>query len=90
MTTTIKWDPKAREFLRKLPKDISKRIIKKVDKDVKANVQRYLDTLAGKDYFKIRIGDYRLFADYYQKEDLLIIRTGRHRKEAYKKHIFSD
>jgi len=88
--TIIKWDPKAREFLRKLPKDISKRIFNKVDKDVRANVKRYLETLVGKDYFKIRIGDYRLFVDYYQKEDALVIRTGRHRKDAYKKHRSID
>jgi len=30
--TFIEWDPKAREFLRKLPKDIARRIYKKVGK----------------------------------------------------------
>ena len=28
---SIIWDPKAREFLRKLPKEISKRIFRKAD-----------------------------------------------------------
>ena len=88
--TTIKWDPKSRDFLRKLPKNISQRIFNKVDKDVKDNVKRFLETLIGRDYYKIRIGDYRLFADYSANEDLLVIRVIRRRKDAYKKHNSFD
>ncbi len=33
--TSIIWDSKAREFLRKLPKDISKRIFNKIDTEKK-------------------------------------------------------
>ncbi|MBU0907435.1 MAG: type II toxin-antitoxin system RelE/ParE family toxin, partial [Nanoarchaeota archaeon] len=80
--TTIEWNQKARDFLRKLPDNISKRIFGKVDKDVRSNVKRFLETLVGKDYYKIRIGDYRLFVDYYEDKDLLVIRAIRHRKDA--------
>ncbi len=83
--TDIIWDEKARDFLRKIPKDISRRIFNKIDNEVKNNVLHYLETLANKDFYKIRVGDYRLFADYYRDKDLLIIRTIRHRKDAYKK-----
>jgi len=83
--TEIIWDSKARDFLRKLPREISKRIFKKVDVEVRNNVKHYLETLVDEDFYKIRIGDYRLFVDYYADKDVLIIRTIRHRKDAYKR-----
>lgn len=82
--TKIDWDPKAREFLRKLSKDVAKRIFKKVDNEIRNNVKRYLEGLVNINASKIRIGDFRLFVDYYENEDRLVIRTIRHRKNAYK------
>ncbi len=32
--SSVEWDPKAREFLRKLPKQIAKRIYRKVDNEI--------------------------------------------------------
>jgi mRNA-degrading endonuclease RelE of RelBE toxin-antitoxin system len=83
--TKIDWDIKAREFLRKLPKKIASRIFKKVDKEIRNDVERFLERLVDTEGYNIRIGDYRLFVDYYKKEDHLIIRVIRHRKKAYKK-----
>lgn len=83
--TEIIWDPNARKFLRKLPKEVSKRIYNKVDKEIKSNVERYLKTLANINAYKMRIGDYRLFVDYDKNKDILMIRSIRHRKNAYKK-----
>jgi mRNA-degrading endonuclease RelE of RelBE toxin-antitoxin system len=68
--TRVIWDPKAREFLRKLDKHIAKRIYTTVDKKISKNVGRYLESIAGHDFLKLRVGDYRLFVDFYQKEDL--------------------
>ena len=82
--TSIEWDPKARDFIRKLPKSISKRIFKKIDIEVKNNVKRFLETLVNRDGYKIRVGVYRLFVDYYEDKDHLVIRTIRHRRRAYK------
>jgi len=81
----IIWDPKAREFLRKLPKNISQRIFRKVDSEVKENVERFLRSLTNREGYKIRIGDYRLFVDYDKTREQLIISSIRHRKNAYKK-----
>ena len=78
------WDPHARKFLRKLSKETAKRIFDKVDKEIKHNVERYLESLLGREENKIRIGDYRLFVSFYKDKDLLIIHTIRHRKNAYK------
>lgn len=82
--TSIEWDPKAREFLRKLQKDIARRIFKKVDTEIKNNVERFLEPLINQDGYKMRIGEYRLFVDFYKDKGLLVIRTIRHRRNAYK------
>lgn len=84
--SSILWDPNARKFLRKLPKNVANRIFNKVDKEINNNVERYLKVLVNMDGYKIRVGDYRLFVDYYKENDMLIIRAIRHRGEAYKKH----
>ena len=80
----IEWDPQAREFLKKLPKEIAQRIYRKVDTEIKHNVERHLEFLVGMDEYKIRIGDYRLFVNYFNKEGILQIISIRHRKDAYK------
>ncbi len=82
--TEIVWDKNARDFLRKIPKEISRRIFNKVDIEVRLNVRHYFESLANKDFYKIRVGDYRLFADYDARKDILAIRSIRHRKDAYK------
>ena len=85
MALTIEWDPQARDFLRKLPSEISRRIFRKIDTNVRANVEHFLETLVGISGYKIRVGDYRLFVDYDKGKGLLVIRSIRHRKNAYKR-----
>lgn len=50
--TSIDWDPDARKFLHKLPPEIAKRIYRKIDLEIKYNVERYLNTLANIDAYK--------------------------------------
>jgi len=52
--TSVEWDPKARNFLRKLPKNISQRIFNKVDREVCKDVVRFLETLVNFEGYKIR------------------------------------
>ncbi len=80
----VEWDIEARETLRKLPKLISKRIYKKITKEIASHPDRYLETLVNANFFKIRIGDYRLFVNYDEKKDHLIIRSMSHRRNSYK------
>lgn len=82
--SSVEWDPKVRDFLRKLPKDIAQRIFKKVDEEIRFNVKRHIEPLVKIDGGKIRVGDYRLLVDFYQDKDLLVIRSIRHRRDAYK------
>ncbi len=48
-------------------------------------MRRYLEPLKGHDFYKIRVGDYRLFVDYYPEKDRLIVRMIEHRSRAYKR-----
>jgi mRNA interferase RelE/StbE len=84
MSLKIIWDDKVRKDNKKLDYDISERIVKKM-KNIRLNPERYMFTLINKSNLKIRVGDYRLFVDYYEKDNKLIIRSIRHRKNAYKK-----
>lgn len=81
--TKIIWDKNAITFLRKLEKLDKKRILKKIN-IIKQNPLHYLKSLVNIDAYKLRFGDYRIFADYSKKEDELIIRSIKHRKNAYK------
>jgi len=64
MSFEIFWDPKAVSQLRKLPKQISSRIVKKVKLVGETGVG--LEILKEHEYgFKIRIGDYRALCDIY-------------------------
>ncbi len=84
MEIKIHWDCEAIDNLRKLEKDISSRIVKKVDR-IKLNPERYIFSLVNMNISKIRVGDYRLFVNYYQDEEALVIHSIKHRKNAYKK-----
>ncbi len=83
--TEITWDPRARDFLDKLPTKEREQILRKLDKDVRANPLHFIEHLESKDFGKIRIGQYRLFVDYYRDVGQLVIRAIRLRGNAYKK-----
>lgn len=83
MTFDIKWHSNSRKFLRKLPSEIAKRIIKKI-KDAKENPFRYLEHYEGEGY-KFRIGDYRALIDVDFKNKILWVRIIGHRKNIYEK-----
>ncbi len=79
----VEWTQNSLDFLDKLDKKDSERIVKKID-EIKESPIRFIKGLINKDFGKIRIGDYRLFVDFIIKENKLIIRSIKHRKNAYK------
>ena len=83
--TEIIWDPRASDFLDKLPAKDREQVLKKLDKDVRINPLHFIEHLESKDEGKIRIGQYRLFVSYYRNTSQLIIRAMRLRSNAYKK-----
>ena len=79
----VEWAKNSLDFLDKLDKKDSERIVKKIN-EIKGNPLRFIRGLINKDFGKIKIGDYRLFVDFIIKEDRLIIRSIKHRRNAYK------
>ena len=84
MTYSVEWHPKTRKFLRKLPKDVSARIVLKV-KEMKEEPFRYLEHYEGADVHKLRVGDYRLLIDVDLTNKNLKIRVLDHRGRIYKR-----
>lgn len=82
--SVIEWTQNSVNFLNKLDEKEADRIVRKVN-EIKKIPKRFIHGLINKDFGKIRIGDYRLFVDFVSEEDKLIIRTIKHRKNAYKK-----
>lgn len=82
MVFEIFWEPKALETLRKLPKQLSERIVLKVDA-AKENPKRYLERLVGEDVYKLRVGDYRVFIDLLFGRNIIVVRSVKHRSVAY-------
>ena len=79
----VEWSQDSINFLEKLNNEDSERIVRKIDV-IKENPLRFIKGLINKDFGKIRIGDYRIFVDFIIREDRLVIRTIKHRKNAYK------
>ena len=81
---SINWHPNVRRFLRKLPANISKRIINKI-KSIQENPFRYLEHFEGKNYYKLRIGDYRALIDVDVQGKILFIQVLDKRGRIYKR-----
>ncbi len=84
MSFEILWDTKAVSQLRKLPKNISPRIVKKVRLVGETGIG--LEMLKEHEYgFRIRIGDYRALCDVYYNPNRVVIRAVGHRRKIYKR-----
>lgn len=82
MSYFIDWHPNVRKLLRKLPKELSARIVLKA-RDLREEPFRYLEHYEG-DYYKFRVGDYRALVDVDQQNKRVLIRYLDHRKRIYK------
>lgn len=71
--------------IRKLPKNIQKRIIKKLDFFCQKNPLDYADFIVDSRLgeYRFRIGDYRVIFD--REEDNIVILKIGHRKDIYRK-----
>jgi mRNA interferase RelE/StbE len=61
------FDDKAIEFLEKIDKKNRKRIFNKI-MSTKENPFHYFEKLTSKEYYKLRVGDYRVIADIDKNE----------------------
>ena len=84
MPYSINWSKKSEKFLEKLPKDISYRIVHKVN-SIKDDPFHFVEHYEGESYFKLRIGDYRVLLDIDTSLKLIEVRVVGHRGSIYKK-----
>ena len=74
---------KADKFLSKIPEDDRTRIINAMDK-LRIRPEAYVKRLVGNEYYKFRVGNYRLIVDLVkEKLVVLVIKIG-HRRNIYK------
>jgi mRNA interferase RelE/StbE len=82
MIFKIQWKEEAVKDLKKLNRDLGFRIYKKVN-SLKENFNSVdIKKLQGSDFFRLRVGDYRIIFEIY-KETITILKIG-HRKNIYK------
>ena len=82
LTYEVKIKPKALKQLKRLPKDITGRILNKVV-FIKDTTQSFMKKLESKDIWSLRVGDYRVLIDLFEDKKLIeIIKVG-HRREIY-------
>ena len=85
MTYEIKLSSKSKKFLKKLDKNVSLRIIEKLE-EVKENPFRYLEHYEGDTYHKLRVGDYRALIDTDNNRKILFIRIIDKHGRIYKRN----
>lgn len=79
---TLVFDDQAIEFLRKPPKELSRRIYNKI-LSTKENPFHFFERLEGREDYKLRVGDYRVIADINQKAQIIQVTLIGHRKNVY-------
>ena len=82
MNFQVDWHPKASKNLSKLPKDMIKRILGKID-EVKEDPFRFLEHFEGQNFYKLRIGDYRALIDVDFQNKILKIQVFDKRGRVY-------
>ena len=86
ITFAIHWSKQAERFLAKLPREIAQRIVSKVN-STKDNPYHFLKHYEGADFYKLRVGDYRLLVDVDVTENVISIRVLGHRRNIYQRRM---
>ena len=79
----IKFDCEAIDFLNSLSRNIKSRIYYKII-STKDNPHHYFEKLAGRDDYKLRVGNYRVIADIDDQAKFINVTHIGHRKNIYK------
>ncbi len=82
MSYSIKWHPQAYRVLKKLPKHLIKRVLDKLD-FISKDPFRFLEHFEGENYYKLRIGNYRVLIEIELKELILLVKVFDHRSKIY-------
>ncbi len=79
----INYSNSAIRFLKKLSKDKQKHILSVLER-ARIRPEKHFERLVGEKTYKIRAGKYRIIADVYNKELLILVIKIGHRKNIYK------
>ncbi len=84
MPFEIIWSDSAVRVLKRLDRQVARRIFEKVD-ELREEPDRYVQKLVNSPYYRLRVGDYRVILDI--KKDvlrILVLKVG-HRESVYEK-----
>lgn len=84
MAYEIELAERVADEIRKMPKELAARILKKV-KDLEVIPYHLSEKLKGDESWRLRVGDYRIIFDIDEKEKKIYITDVGHRKNIYKK-----
>ena len=85
MTWTVIFTSKVERDLAKLPDDIAKRIILKIEAIAADDPYDHLDKMTNSPYYKFRAGVYRGIVNIVNDKIILQLVRARHRSQMYKK-----
>ena len=85
MTYEVRWTETSLRQLEKLEKNISKRILEKLEK-IKKDPFLYVNKLKGIDLFKLRIGDYRIIMSIDRGKMIIFVVEVGHRSIIYRRY----
>lgn len=79
----IEFYEKAKKQLNKLPDDIKERILNSLDR-IKIRPFNYVKRFVGTDYYRFRVGEYRLILDIRNNKLIIFVVELGHRRNIYK------
>jgi mRNA interferase RelE/StbE len=85
MKYQITWSKKADENIGKLDKDAAERIMKKLDA-VAEDPFSFVKRLKGCDFYRLRVGDYRVIMAIENKRMIIFVVEVGHRSVIYRKY----
>ena len=84
MIYAVKLHPKVDKFLKRCDASLRERIKNKL-RLLTDNPFRYLEHFEGKDFYKLRIGDYRALIDVDMPRKVIFVRVLDHRSRIYER-----
>jgi mRNA interferase RelE/StbE len=85
MAYRLEYEPGVLRTLRRLPREVQKRIVAKLD-TLKDNPRPPGSIkLTGEDAYRIRVGDYRIIYAIYDDRLLVLVIDVGHRREVYRR-----
>lgn len=71
-------------FIRKLDKSVSERVVAALER-IRIRPEDFVEKLVGEEGYKLKIGDYRFFIEINKLDMLILVIETGHRRNIYKK-----